>query len=1106
MPRQFISQIKVPDNEQAYDIKAYQSAGIYYAAVDSTSTSTAYTVTIPELTVTEYYDGLTILLYNGKVTSASGFTINVNGLGALPSYSNMALGNPVTPTDPTRDTTIFNINYAMLFTYNSTRVSGGCWICYRGYDANTNTIGYQVRTNNTTLKASAKFYRYRLLFTSADGTKWVPANTSTSTNATAKRDAIQTPIDPFGEIVWYGTTTAIEANANVTAAQVWQQYYGSYTAIGYSFNTTGAAATMTANLPIYIKCTPQANGSAIIYASQPYVQTLPSTEDGYIYILLGRAYNATNFELLLNHPIYYYKEGSIRVWTNAESGLPSVSASDNGKLLTVVNGGWAPATKPSYTANEVGALPSNTTYVSSVNGQSGAVTVATPGTLNTTATTAQSTSASEALSDTVTLHKISKTGTYSDLIGTPTLATVATSGSYTDLSNTPTLGTAAALDITNVYSATGTNPITGTGVAAALATLPTPMQFKGSLGTGGTITSLPAASGSNTGYTYKVITAGTYASQAAKIGDIFISNGTEWVYVPSGDEPSGTVTSVAISNGGGLSVSGSPITSSGTITISHSDTSSQASVSNSGRTYIQSVTLDTYGHVTGLSSATETVTDTNTTYTLNVSGTGDNATKVGLVAGGSGSGTNWYTIPYATTAGSANSVAWANISGHDAGVDADLGINTSSGDTTKFLNAKGGWTVPAGTYVHPAYNAADAAAIKVGRDAQGHVVIGNALTYSDVGAAASSHSHGNVLSGGTMTSSVVTSVTSDYLVFSDASNSGKIERQGFTAITSTLINSLGEGTSPAQRDDYIVAQYAGGGTSTITYHRRKLSNIFAALTAADIPSLTSAKISDFTTSARGAISGTSPISYNSTTGVITHAAALSSAVSSGFYKIATDVYGHVIGTAAVAKSDITALGIPASDTNTTYTLNVSGTGDNATKVGLVAGGSGSGTTWYTIPYATQVSIIKGYQNSTNAGITTSPGNGNIRYDFNMYTGVTGLFPTSSNANGTLTFSTHNSGNYYHQLGLSSDGNLYHRAFEGESLNITKGWNKILSTGNITSIYWANVALATSSSNDKSPTFADSTAINYKMRESSSTTVRAQMNYDIGEEAVKFVFV
>jgi hypothetical protein len=46
--------------------------------------------------------------------------------------------------------------------------------------------------------------------------------------------------------------------------------------------------------------------------------------------------------------------------------------------------------------------------------------------------------------------------------------------------------------------------------------------------------------------------------------------------------------------------------------FSHTDTSSQSSVDNSGRTYIQDITLDTYGHVTALTSATETVTDTNT--------------------------------------------------------------------------------------------------------------------------------------------------------------------------------------------------------------------------------------------------------------------------------------------------------------------------------------------------------------------------------------------------------------------------------------------------------------------------------------------------------------
>jgi len=66
--------------------------------------------------------------------------------------------------------------------------------------------------------------------------------------------------------------------------------------------------------------------------------------------------------------------------------------------------------------------------------------------------------------------------------------------------------------------------------------MPAPMIFKGTLGTGGTITTLPTASSDNEGYTYKVITDGTYASQSAKAGDMFTSNGSAWIYIPSGDE------------------------------------------------------------------------------------------------------------------------------------------------------------------------------------------------------------------------------------------------------------------------------------------------------------------------------------------------------------------------------------------------------------------------------------------------------------------------------------------------------------------------------------------------------------------------------------------
>lgn len=123
--------------------------------------------------------------------------------------------------------------------------------------------------------------------------------------------------------------------------------------------------------------------------------------------------------------------------------------------------------------------------------------------------------------------------------------------------------------------------------------LPSPMVFKGSLGTGGTITTLPTASSSNKGYVYKVITAGTYASQSAKVGDTFISDGSVWVLIPSGDEPSGTVTNVAVANGGGLTVSGSPITTSGTITVGHSN-----SVTAKTSSSLKKFTYDANGHVT----------------------------------------------------------------------------------------------------------------------------------------------------------------------------------------------------------------------------------------------------------------------------------------------------------------------------------------------------------------------------------------------------------------------------------------------------------------------------------------------------------------------------
>lgn len=304
----YVSKIK-DTNENILDIKSKITSAIPYGECDSTSTATVFTATVDGITA--LYDGVCCLLKNGVKTSASGFTININGLGAKPVYSNLATGNDITPTDPTRDTTIFNINYTMFLIYSTTLVEGGAWICYRGYDSNSNDTGYYIRHSYATLPVSDTARYYKLYFTSADNTKWVPSSVHSANNATAARPVNQRPINPFGKIVYTSASTNYTAGSNLGVSYAWEQY--PFT-LGYAFNRIGAALTLTYPAPVYIKCAPQADGSAIIDEDVPYVQALPTNADGKIYIFLGIAYEATKVELYQDHPIYYHDGVSIKPW------------------------------------------------------------------------------------------------------------------------------------------------------------------------------------------------------------------------------------------------------------------------------------------------------------------------------------------------------------------------------------------------------------------------------------------------------------------------------------------------------------------------------------------------------------------------------------------------------------------------------------------------------------------------------------------------------------------------------------------------------------------------------------------------------------------------
>ena len=286
---------------------ATKALAIPFGTVDAGSTATEMTATVDNFP-SVLSNGVCAYIRNDEVASASGWTLNINGTGAKPVYASNA--------DETRTTTVFSATVTYLFIYNANRVEGGCWDMYYGYNANDNTIGYNLRTYTMSLPTTSACYRYRLLFTSADGTHFVPANASSSTNATATRTTTQTPIDPFGSIRYYSYTTAVTSGNRPGVPYLWEQY--SLT-LGYSFNRTGAALTLTVWKPVYIKCAPQTDGSAIIDADNPYVQDLPATADGKIYIYLGVATSATQVEMVFHHPVYYRDaNGRKRVWTGEE--------------------------------------------------------------------------------------------------------------------------------------------------------------------------------------------------------------------------------------------------------------------------------------------------------------------------------------------------------------------------------------------------------------------------------------------------------------------------------------------------------------------------------------------------------------------------------------------------------------------------------------------------------------------------------------------------------------------------------------------------------------------------------------------------------------------
>ena len=338
-------------------------------------------------------------------------------------------------------------------------------------------------------------------------------------------------------------------------------------------------------------------------------------------------------------------------------------------------------------------------------------------------------------------------------------------------------------------------------------------------------------------------------------------------------------------------------------TISHADTSSVSNVTANGRKYITGLTFDDYGHVTGTTTGTETVTDTGATK-VSVSGSGNAVTTASYDASTrtitltKGATYNNYSLPVATS-----SALGGVKSGTDITVDSSGNVsvsNDSHSHSNSTITSVDASKVSSGTLAAARLPAATTSA-------QGAMSAADKVKLDGIETGANKYTLpvatlsalGGVKSGTDITvdSSGNVSVVNDSHTHSDST----ITSLDASKLTGTIPSSI----LPSYVDDVIECNNLDsfpltGETGKIYVDlSTNLTYRWSGTQYVEIsPSLALGTTSS--TAFRG--------DYGNT--AYTHATAKGSAFSSGLYKITTNAQGHVTAATAVTKSDITGLGIP----------------------------------------------------------------------------------------------------------------------------------------------------------------------------------------------------
>lgn len=292
--------------------------------------------------------------FNASITPTDGDVVNIKQPCAGHDYGTwLTLDNgttyyPVVYCSSSRITTHFANGQAIKLYFDAAGTASvyarggsaarstitGVWRVMTMYDSNSNDTGYYHRRIYPNLKAGGVIHPYTIIMQLANG-KWSgitttapnnPGKSNVSPVATGKTASTSGYL--LGHVLlMYANTTYADTN-NIGTYNIWSAHTGLIDA-RYSFNLANSSGNgFTAYTPVYIVGT-VTNGLFYLDTTKWWTQTLPTTDDGKVYIYIGDAYDWYRITFTEDKPIYWYKNGAIRLYTD------TYAASDDGSVISV---------------------------------------------------------------------------------------------------------------------------------------------------------------------------------------------------------------------------------------------------------------------------------------------------------------------------------------------------------------------------------------------------------------------------------------------------------------------------------------------------------------------------------------------------------------------------------------------------------------------------------------------------------------------------------------------------------------------------------------------------------------------------------------------------